>query len=83
MANRKPKQGIVEDVFRKYRGTLTELARELGVSVSALSQWRDIPIRHVLKLERITRISRYKLRSDVYGPSPRAPKKSRDMALAS
>lgn len=82
MANRKLRTGALEMVFRKYQGTLTELASELGVSVSALSQWREIPIRHVLKLERLTSIARYKLRPDVYGSSARAPKKSRPRLAA-
>ena len=77
MAKRKPRRGELELVFRKYPGTLTELAGELGVTVSALSQWRRIPTDHVLKLERLTGVSRYKLRPDVYGHGPRAPKKSR------
>lgn len=76
MAKRKPRGGTLEQVFRRYPGTLTGLASELGVSVSALSQWTKIPIPHVLKLERLTGVSRYKLRPDVYGSSARAPKKS-------
>lgn len=42
--------------------------------VSALSQWTKIPPAHVLPIERLTGISRYKLRSDLHGHS--APKKS-------
>jgi len=76
MAKRKPRSGALEQVFSRYPGTLTELASELGVSVSALSQWRQIPIPHVPKLSQLLRMSRYKLRPDVYGPSVRAPKKS-------
>ena len=77
MAKRKPRSGTLEQVFRKYPGTLTELAGELGVTVSALSRWTTIPILRVLELERLTGVSRYKLRPDVYGSSARAPKKSR------
>ena len=79
MANRKPRTGIVEAVFRAYAGTLTELAGELGVSVSALSQWRRIPLEHIGKLETLTRFDRYKLRPDIFG---RAPKKSDTRAAA-
>ena len=77
MADRKPRTGTIEAVFSKYPGTLTELARKLGVGVSALSQWTEIPIKRVLQVERLTGISRYKLRPDVYGRAPRASKKSR------
>lgn len=79
MAKRKPRAGPLEAVFRKYPGTLTELAGELGLTVSALSQWTQIPVERVFEIERLTGISRYKLRPDVYRPEPRgrAPKKSR------
>ena len=73
MAKRKLRTGAVEAVFRNFPGTLTELACELGVTVSALSQWHRIPAEHVIKVEELTEISRYKLRPDIFG---RAPKKS-------
>ena len=79
MANRKPRTGTVEAVFRNFPGTLTELASELGVTVSALSQWHRIPAEHVIKVEELTEISRYKLRPDIFG---RAPKKSDTRAAA-
>ena len=82
MAKRKPRAGTLEQVFSRYPGTLTELAGELGLTVSALSQWTNIPTEHVLKLERLTGVSRYKLRPDIFGAEPRASKKSRPLKAA-
>ena len=75
MAKRKPRTGPLEAAFSKYPGTLTGLSRKLGVSVAALSQWERIPAEHVLMVERLTGVSRYKLRPDIHGRVP--PKKSR------
>jgi DNA-binding transcriptional regulator YdaS (Cro superfamily) len=45
---------------------VSRLAGELGVTHGAVSQWRRIPAERVIEIERITGISREKLRPDLY-----------------
>jgi len=55
-----------------FRGTPVkkfQLARELGITHGAISQWAQVPADRVLDVERITGISRHDLRPDVFGPS--------------
>lgn len=44
------------------------LAKRLGISCAAVSQWRRVPVARVLEVERITGVSRHDLRPDIYGP---------------
>lgn len=53
-------------------GSASELARQLGITRAAIPQWKQIPVRRVLEIERITGISRHELRPDIYGPAPQA-----------
>jgi DNA-binding transcriptional regulator YdaS (Cro superfamily) len=48
-------------------GGLHALGRKLGISHQAVSQWRRVPAERVLDVERLTGISRYQLRPDVFG----------------
>ena len=41
------------------------------LSRQAVDQWSVVPPRHVLRVEELTGISRYRLRPDLYGPEPR------------
>ena len=50
----------------KAAGSISKLARALGVSPQAVWQWREIPVRHVLSIERIFGIPREELRPDLY-----------------
>jgi len=43
-----------------------ELARQLKISKQAIYQWKDIPPKQVLEIERITKVDREKLRPDLY-----------------
>ena len=43
-----------------------ELARQLKTTPQAIYQWKDIPSKRVLDVERITKIDREKLRPDLY-----------------
>lgn len=54
------------------RGRRTALAADLRISPSALSMWDRVPVERALDIERITGISRYVLRPDIYGPIPEA-----------
>jgi len=47
-------------------GNSVELARSLGITSQAISQWRRVPATRVLDVERLTKISRHDLRPDLY-----------------
>lgn len=48
---------------------LAEIARKCKITRSAVSQWDQVPAKHVLTVENVTGISRHDLRPDIYGPS--------------
>lgn len=50
------------------RGTRIAIARELGISHTAISQWKAVPHDKVHAVERITGIPRSELRPDLYPP---------------
>lgn len=53
-------------------GGATGLASKLGdITSQAVSQWKRVPAERVLDVERVTGVSRHKLRPDIYG-KPRA-----------
>ena len=52
----------------KERGLRIRIARECKVTHGAVYQWRAVPSQHVLTVERITGIPRFKLRPDIFGP---------------
>jgi Putative antitoxin of bacterial toxin-antitoxin system, YdaS/YdaT len=59
------------------RGRSIKLAKMLGVSPGAISQWDRVPAERVVEVERATGISRYELRPDLYdrGNKKNAPLK--------
>lgn len=57
----------VAAVIRAYK-TKIALAKAVGRTRSAISQWKRVPLEHVQKLEQETGIDRAVLRPDVYGP---------------
>ena len=50
-------------------GTKTELAEALGIQKQAISQWKHVPIQHVLAIEQLLEVPRHVMRPDVY-PNP-------------
>ncbi len=48
------------------RGMARSLSLQLGISRQAVSQWKKVPVLQVLKVEKLTGISRHVLRPDVY-----------------
>lgn len=53
-------------------GRRIQLARALGVTPGAVSQWNQVPADRAIDVERLTGISRHQLRPDVFGPSTEA-----------
>lgn len=47
-------------------GSQVKLARLLGISHQALNKWREIPTRHLIKVEQLTGVHRSLLRPDLY-----------------
>lgn len=54
-------------------GTQQRLATALGVRQSCVSNWlvRGVPPERCLHIEKVTGVSRYDLRPDVFGEAPR------------
>ncbi|UCI23711.1 Cro/CI family transcriptional regulator [Mesorhizobium sp. B2-8-5] len=49
------------------RGRRLALASHLGISPSAISMWKQVPVERVTRIEQFTGISRGVLRPDIYG----------------
>lgn len=52
--------------FRAERGRKSRMTEALGLSSGAISQWTQVPARHVRKVSRITGIPRETLRPDLF-----------------
>jgi TorA maturation chaperone TorD len=53
----------------KAAGGVASLARAIGIAQPSVSAWSRIPAERVLAVEATTRVHRYILRPDLYGPS--------------
>ena len=53
-------------------GSITELARRLGISQPSVSNWDRIPAERVLSVEAVTGVSRAALRPDLFSADPKA-----------
>ncbi|WP_286718300.1 YdaS family helix-turn-helix protein [Devosia sp. 63-57] len=66
----------LKDWREKSRHGVESAARAIGVTAAMWSRWengrRKIPAERCLEVERLTGVSRYILRPDVYGPAPAA-----------
>ncbi|WP_336810908.1 Cro/CI family transcriptional regulator [Bosea sp. MMO-172] len=51
-------------------GGPVSLARHLGISSQAVSQWKRVPPGRALAVEQLSGVSRHDLRPDLYGPAP-------------
>lgn len=60
-----PRPPVINDVFIAYGGAV-RVSEKLGVTRSAVSQWRVIPFKYVRLISEETGIPREKLRSDLY-----------------
>ncbi len=59
----------LKEVIEAAGGT-SALAHALRISPAAVSQWKLVPVQRVLAVEKLTGISRHKLRPDLYGTEP-------------
>jgi DNA-binding transcriptional regulator YdaS (Cro superfamily) len=55
----------LEGAIEKAGGT-AEMAKMLGISSQAISQWVRVPVNRVLAVEALTQVPRHELRPDVY-----------------
>jgi DNA-binding transcriptional regulator YdaS (Cro superfamily) len=65
---------VVERIISAYGGAAA-LARRIGISRNAVSQWREkdhVPVERVLEIEKITGIPRHEIRPDIYPPPTEA-----------
>lgn len=60
---------IVQKASEK-AGGIVALARELGIRHTTLYSWTRVPDKHVLDIERVSGVSRHKIRPDIFGPAP-------------
>jgi YdaS antitoxin of YdaST toxin-antitoxin system len=58
-------------------GGSSGLARLLGVKSQAVSQWKQVPAKRVIDVEKLTQVPRHELRPDLYPPLG-IPEHSRD-----
>ena len=57
-------------------GGLAGLAKPLGITEQAVSQWDEVPPLRVLAVERVSGVPRHELRPDIYPvPAGISPKK--------
>ena len=47
-------------------GSMTDLARLLGIAPQAVAQWDEVPAGRILDVERVTKVARERLRPDLY-----------------
>jgi hypothetical protein len=59
-------KALREAVFRA--GGARSLARKLGVSHQTIVQWKRCPVLRVLEVEKLTGVSKERLRPDIYPP---------------
>jgi DNA-binding transcriptional regulator YdaS (Cro superfamily) len=63
-------------------GSQAKLAQALGVSRAAIHYWRQVPIKHLMTIEKLYNIPRQALRPDLYGGSNESESRDRPAVLA-
>lgn len=64
MSSMKLSTGLQQAI--KVVGTRAELARRLGITPQALSNWQRVPTARIIDVERVTGVPREQLRPDLY-----------------
>lgn len=59
----------LRSIIQKAGGPV-KVAAALGITSSAVSQWKRVPPERVLAMEAATGVPRYELRPDMYPPPP-------------
>jgi DNA-binding transcriptional regulator YdaS (Cro superfamily) len=54
--------------IQRHRGTAAHIARELGITRSAVNKWSRVPAERVIAVEKILRMPRHLIRPDIYPP---------------
>ena len=52
--------------IRAERGLASKIAKEVGISRSAVWMWAQVPATHVVKVGQFLRIARHRIRPDLY-----------------
>jgi DNA-binding transcriptional regulator YdaS (Cro superfamily) len=59
----------IQTAFSKQRGLRLKVARALGITHGAVSQWRRVPAERVIAVEALTGFPKERLRPDLYPPT--------------
>lgn len=63
---KKLRDPILFDVFKAFGGA-AKLAHQLNVTRQSVSQWNQVPLKHVRMIARMTGLTPAELRPDIYG----------------
>lgn len=55
----------IKDIIQK-AGGVCSLARQLGVRHVSVIRWKEVPVKRLLEVERITGVPREELRPDIF-----------------
>jgi DNA-binding transcriptional regulator YdaS (Cro superfamily) len=55
-----------QQILIRHKVRRAQLARDLGITASALWQWQTVPAERVIQVEKFTGIPRHELRPDLY-----------------
>lgn len=59
----------IQDILGQTRGLRIQIARELNITHGAVSQWREVPAKHVMRVAEIVKMDPRDLRPDMF-PEP-------------
>lgn len=76
---------VIAEAIQRAGGS-TKLGKALGITRQAVEAWkgkgRVVPPEHVLEIEKITGVTRYDLRPDIYGAPPVLTKRRSEARVA-
>lgn len=67
----------LKELLKTKNMRLIDLSRVVSVDKATVTRWakKRVPAERVLEIESLTGISRHVLRPDIYGPSPKRPRR--------